>query len=205
MRLSFLSPSLTCRGLSCGGPIRILTDFNYQSVVVCAIGRIHSNIVLDYHGNTTQGGAINVIWGYGEATFVMMVFAAPGIPRAFTNQTFLVGVISTLRSWTRLGGGTRENSDGSGQANGTHLVRAIRGRSGGARKPTATELDLMESRNTDNLEAGLNSPCVVGPEGQIPENGIWKTTMLETQEDSASKASTEPIIGRQHPWMDNKR
>lgn len=180
-----------------------------DSVVVCAAGRIHSNIALDYEGNTTRGGAINLIWSYGESTFVMLVWAAPGIPRAFTNQTFPARVLSTLRSWTRLGDGTKQNSGGSGRSkrsNNSPLVQTIGGGSGKPRKgPTATELDLIDTRNADNLETGYDFQGVRGSEGYTPENGIWKTTFLETQEDSASKKSTEPIVGRQHPWMDNRR
>ena len=153
-------------------------------------------MVLDYTGNTTRGGAINLIWSYGEATFVMMVWAAPGIPRAFTNQTFPARILSAFRSWTRLGDSAKQNSGGSGEGNGNdRWVQTIGGgRSGNVRKPTATELDLVETRNCDNLEAGYT-----------PQNGIMKMTFLETQEDSASQKSTDPIAERQHPWADNKR
>lgn len=153
-------------------------------------------MVLDYTGNSTRGGAINLIWSYGEATFVMMVWAAPGIPRAFTNQSFPARILSAFRSWTRLGDSAKQNSGGSGENNGNRWVQTIGGGNNGgkAKKPTATELDLIETRNADNLESGYT-----------PRNGIVKMTFLETQEDSASQKSTEPITERQHPWIDSKR
>lgn len=161
-------------------------------------------MTLDYNGNTTRGGAINLIWSYGEATFVMMVWAAPGIPRAFTNQSFPARILSAFRSWTRLGESAKQNSGGSGGGanDNDRWVQTIGGGNiggggkavGKSRKPTATELDLIETRNSEHVEAG-----------HTPENGIWKMTFLETQEDSASQKSTDPITARQHPWIDNNR
>lgn len=198
--MSLFSPGSLVRYGNCSANI------HYQSVVICAAGRIHSNIALEYspYANTTRGGAINLLWSYGEATFVMMVWAAPGVPKAFTNQSLPARVLSTLRLWTRLGDSNKPNSDDSGRGNGNRWVQTIGGGNGKARKPTATELDLIETRNADNPEAGYDHQRGVGPEGYTPENGIWKTTILETQEDSASRKSTEPIVRRQHPWMDNK-
>lgn len=161
---------------------------------------------LEYQGNTTKAGFVNLIWAFGEATGVMMVFAAPGIPRAFSSQTFLGGVISTIRSWTRLGDGTTQRSGGSDPPVGGPWPPTIGGGGGGKtlRKPPSTELDLMETRNSDNIELGLG-PGGGAQEGHIQQNRIVKTTFLETQEDSASKSSTERIMGRQHPWMDERR
>ena len=161
---------------------------------------------LEYQGNTTKAGFVNLIWAFGEATGVMMVFAAPGIPKAFSSQTFLGGVISTIRSWTRLGDGTTQRSGGSDPPVGGPRPPTIGGGGGGKtlRKPPSTELDLMETRNSDNIELGLG-PGGGAQEGHIQQNRIVKTTFLETQEDSASKSSTERIMGRQHPWMDERR
>lgn len=125
-----------------------------------------------------------------------MVWAAPGIPRAFTNQSFPARILSAFRSWTRLGDSAKQNSGGSGGDNGNgRWVQTIGGGNNGkVRKPRATELDLIETRNSDNLEAGYT-----------PENGTVKMTFLETQEDSASQKSTDPIAACQRPWIDNKR
>ncbi|KAJ2998892.1 hypothetical protein NUW58_g174 [Xylaria curta] len=174
-------------------------------VVTCAIGRVHTNLVLDYYGNTTRDGAVNLIWGYGEATFVMVVFAAPGIPKAFSKHSFLGGVVTTLRSWIRLDDGTRDNSDGSNDAKGHHWVQTIGGSGGKERKPTETELDLMETRNDDGSEAGFNHTHAEEVKDRTLGKNIWKTTIFEAREDPASKTTTDQIVGRQHPWVNSNK
>lgn len=135
----------------------------------------------------------------------MVVWTAPGIPKAFAENTFLAGVLSTLRSWTHLGDGGRQSSNGSGQANVAAWAQPSGGSSGRARKRTATELDLMWTQNADDLEAGSDHPRGAGQQVYTAENGIWKTTVLETQEGSSSKISADQAVERQHPWMDERK
>ncbi|KAI0484907.1 hypothetical protein GGR56DRAFT_49640 [Xylariaceae sp. FL0804] len=164
--------------------------------VTCAIGRVHSNLVLNYLGNTTVQGMANVLWSFGEATWVLMVFVAPGITRAFSSP-FFADLIHTLRSWTRLGDGTKESTNRTpGQSGGDPWKHTIGSSRGKMRKPTATELALMDTRDMDgSLARPMNS------ESRMGNNEIWKTTWFESQEDSTSQASTQRIIGQQHPWM----
>ncbi|RYP68706.1 hypothetical protein DL771_006507 [Monosporascus sp. 5C6A] len=171
-------------------------------VVACAAGRIHSNMTLDYHGNTSHDASINMLWGFGEAAGVILVFSAPAVPKAFANQTFLAGVMSALRSWARLDDGTAEQGASSKKTGGSSWPPTIGG--GGRkspRKPTATEMDLVETHSSDYLELDFK-PHTAESNGQVPETGILRTTLLESQ-DSASKTSTEPIMARHHPWMDD--
>ncbi|RYP21923.1 hypothetical protein DL765_001999 [Monosporascus sp. GIB2] len=138
-------------------------------VVACAVGRTYSNMTFDYHGNTSHDGSIIAVWGFGETAGVIMVFSAPGIPKAFSNCRFLAGVRSTLRSWTPLNGATAEQGARSKRTGGSSRPPTIGG--GGRRsprKPTATEMDLMETLNGDYVESGLN-PHTVESNGQVPK------------------------------------
>ncbi|ETS76596.1 hypothetical protein PFICI_11983 [Pestalotiopsis fici W106-1] len=169
-------------------------------VLVCAIGRIHSNTVMDYIANSTRGGAINMIWAYGEATFVMVVFASPGIPRAFTKQAWVVSLVSTFRSWTRLGDSTKGNSNGSVWARKTPPSWSIGGSNGKRRKPTQSDLDLMETRDAENLESGYNNyPSSVSELAKLPGDGTWNTAIIEMEESARFNASSARGLGQHGP------
>ncbi|KAI1375723.1 hypothetical protein F4677DRAFT_460331 [Hypoxylon crocopeplum] len=166
-------------------------------VITCATGRIHSNMTMDY-GNMSHDGAVNTIWAFGEAAGVIMVFSAPGIPKAFTDQSFLAGALSALRSWTRLHDATTGRSQKIG--GGSWPPTIARGARKSPRKPGATEISLVETYNSDYLELESN-PLATVSTSRVPKIGILKTTTLESREDSASNTSTEPIMEHQHPWL----
>lgn len=146
-------------------------------------------MTLDYHGNTSHDASMNAIWAFGEATGVMIVFSAPGIPKAFSRETPLGRMALTFQSWIRLS--ERGGSEGSNPKGGRLWPPTIGGSGGQKRKPTATELDLMETQNTDVVELVSDSQYILSNDG------------FRSREDQASGISTQRTFERQHPWVNN--
>lgn len=130
---------------------------------------------------------MNAIWAFGEATGVMIVFSAPGIPKAFSRETPLGRMVFTFQSWIRLS----ENGASEGSKKSRLWPPTIGGSGGQKRKPTATELDLMETQNTDVVELVPNSQYVLSNDG------------FRSREDKAYGLSTQPTFERQHPWVNH--
>lgn len=77
---------------------------NVRSACVCAAGRVYSTATLDYLGDVTYGVSKTSIWAMAENTCVLIVFCMPAIPKAFSGIDLkrVMGVLSSLSSWTRL-------------------------------------------------------------------------------------------------------
>ncbi|KAJ8132104.1 hypothetical protein O1611_g1519 [Lasiodiplodia mahajangana] len=172
-------------------------------VVACATGRIHANMILEYHGNTTYGVTMNALWAFGETTGVVIVFSTPAIAKAFSRKTFLGRFLLTFQSWTRLkDSGTGE----SGDSNRSHIWPPTIGGSGGRqpRKPTETELALAETQKGDDNEPEVDHHLMMSSIDNT-KAGIVKTTNVERMEESASSTSIGQILESQHPWMNDAR
>lgn len=134
----------------------------------------------------------------------MIVWAIAGVPKAFAKQSWLGGILSSLRAWTRLGESFGDESkqragapDWSIQTIGGSGPKGFR-RGAGEKHSKASdtlEMDLMETRNQDD-----DAEYDHGPR-QATESGIIKTIKVERRDDLASMSSREPIIERQHPWV----
>jgi hypothetical protein len=179
-------------------------------VVACAAGRLHASTVINYNGNVRKGGGVNALWCLGEATGVLMVWTMAGVPKAFSKQSWLGGVISNLRSWTRIGDTTDHRSkqsgarnDWTGQTIGGSGAKVSRNTGREDTQRTNVEMDMMEKRYQQyDPEYGYGSP-MGSPDAQ--NIGILKTTEVERRDDAASMSSREPIVDRQHPWRDQRR
>lgn len=52
-------------------------------IIACAAGRTHSNMTLDYDGDTAYDASISFMWSFCELTGVLAVFCVPAIPKVF--------------------------------------------------------------------------------------------------------------------------
>jgi hypothetical protein len=150
------------------------------TIVACATGRIHSNMTLDYNGDTSYDACINTIWAFAEMTGVLVVFCAPAVPKALSGQGFLTGFVATLRSWSQL-------SDSSGPRGSKGQTSANSGRT---RETASSGLDRKAK------------PWLGDGHGYESQAGIYRMVELDHQEEIVAKTSGDPIIERQHPWRE---
>ncbi|KAH7313900.1 hypothetical protein B0I35DRAFT_436077 [Stachybotrys elegans] len=135
-------------------------------IVICAAGRLWANVALDYQGDTTYDSSINAIWAFVEMSGVLVVFCAPGVPKAFSHQGVFSRVITSFRTWTRLSGSTSQQKNHGSDGDDSWVKPNYSGKSRDIRVFTDIEL----TRTT--LESGP---------------GIEDSTIR-------SKSSTDPII-----------
>ncbi|KAI0147454.1 hypothetical protein GGR57DRAFT_515707 [Xylariaceae sp. FL1272] len=71
--------------------------------LAAATGRIYANTNLHYvnEGDTNYGYAPVYLWVYSEVSFVLLVFNAPAVPKAFTHAGSVSRKISDINSWVK--------------------------------------------------------------------------------------------------------
>lgn len=153
-------------------------------------------MTLNWHYDTLHDVPGVILWGVGEATFAMMVFCVPAIPRIFSGKEsgLLSRINKSLRSWTLIVTGSSRTQSQTGSTSQQSWPKTSATKSyhkmAGDSEIALTDVDIERL-------------------GGNPNERITKTTELVTSEDAPSergiRAAHQHTKSQQHPWMAERR
>ncbi|KAK5989754.1 hypothetical protein PT974_08014 [Cladobotryum mycophilum] len=166
--------------------VSIIFSFGILTIA-CAAMRVWSNSHLAYVndvGDSNYGLAALYLCGFAETTCVLLVFAVPALPKAYTESRLGCRVTAIIRSWKQASKSNPSNNNGAKP----HILHRVKD------EDSQTQLREMGSVRT---KASYSS-YTHGPYQE--DGGIVCHTKIETTEDAASTTSDSDLFSSQYPW-----
>ncbi|KAJ2993391.1 hypothetical protein NUW58_g1857 [Xylaria curta] len=160
---------------------------------IAGTGRVYAVVTLNYNGDATYGSSAVFLWASTEATFVLLAFCIPGVPKAFTGaKESIYKLAGSFKSWSKSTltlskDDTRLGNEQTWQGSPNE----------GSHSTVCNHTDKRSEIPLTNLEFSSTKSLT-----DVPDQGrILRTTEFWLEESTGQQDTQDDPSVRQHPWM----